>query len=507
MKRLKSERAGLAAAVLLFIAIWGLYLSTAATGIVPGDPTEYTFVAYLLGIAHPPGYAFMTLLTKLWQTIVPFGTIAQRSHWLASFAGALTAVLVFGSVWQVSVGRREDSPHRSLGSVLLSALFAACSVAVAADHWQHSAHINSHIVTVTLNALALFLLLRWWRSGQNRWLYAFSVVAGLGPTHHPLTVFSLPAYTLFIILVRPHDDGGARHPGVLDIRSPAWWKERRWRTLVAMLLSGLVGLGIWLYYPIRSPMKPDFGPADMNTLDGFLNVALARGLRVNLFHFGLAEQGQRLLVFWTLLRQQFALPVIALAAVGLGWLAKRRWRLFALFGLALGANLVFVINSVQDVMAYLLTPFMLTGLLAGLGTLAALRFLSERVSRGNLLNSIGSLLPVRGRAARAPGSGMRSAGYVVAAVLLLFWPAANLVENLPRVSLRAYRVGDEYVDAVFERFDGRGEGATLLNDWEHMTPLWYSRFVDGRWPDPADLFSSLVSTCLLYTSPSPRDRS
>jgi hypothetical protein len=34
---------------------------------------------------------------------------------------------------------------------------------------------------------------------------------------------------------------------------------------------------------------------------------------------------------------------------------------------------------------------------------------------------------------------------------------------------------------------GSGEGAVLLNDWEHMTPLWYTRFVEGRWPDPADV--------------------
>ncbi len=446
----------------LFLGSLALYLSTAATGTVPGDPAEYTFVAHLLGIAHPPGYAFMTLLTKAWQMLMPLGSVAQRSHWLAAAAGTLTGVLVFGIVWQIS----SDGQARRLHSQLLPALFASLSVIAAADHWQHSIHVNPHIITVTLNALVLFLLLRWSRTGRDRWLYASCVVAGLGLTHHPLTVFSLPAYALFVILTRPQ---------LIRVTARGWWRERHWGTLLSLALFGLLGLTVWLYYPIRSPMEPAFGPHDMNTLDGFLNVVLARGLRVNLFHFGLSEQGQRLLVFWTLLRQQFASPVIALTVVGLAWLARRQQRVLALLGIAFLVNLVFVINTVQDVMAYLLTPFMLVSAVAGVGA--------------RVLTHLAETQWERGRA--------RWADPVLICTLwlaLLVWPALNLFENAPRISLREYRAGDEYVASVLDRFEGSGEGATLLNDWEHITPLWYSRYVDGRWPEPADVTPIMVSS-------------
>ena len=171
--------------IILFVLMFGLYLSTAATSIVPGDPTEYTFVAHLLGIAHPPGYAFMTLLTKLWQMLVPLGSIAQRSHWLAGAAGALTATLVFGAIHHVRNASADSVPPTL---VLLPSLLAGPSVALAADHWQHSIHINSHIITATLNALAVFLLLRWWQTvrspNSTRWLYAFCVVAVLPHQTH-----------------------------------------------------------------------------------------------------------------------------------------------------------------------------------------------------------------------------------------------------------------------------------------------------------------------------------
>ena len=47
--------------VLLFLGVSALYAATAATGTLFGDPSEYQFIPAVLGIAHPPGYAFYTL--------------------------------------------------------------------------------------------------------------------------------------------------------------------------------------------------------------------------------------------------------------------------------------------------------------------------------------------------------------------------------------------------------------------------------------------------------------
>ncbi len=64
-----------------------LYLLTLARTPVLGDPTEYTFIANMLGIAHPPGYAFITVVGKLFQTLVPFGDVAWRMHLLSAVSG------------------------------------------------------------------------------------------------------------------------------------------------------------------------------------------------------------------------------------------------------------------------------------------------------------------------------------------------------------------------------------------------------------------------------------
>ena len=62
--------------LLAFGLLFALYVGTLAQVPVFGDPTEYTVMSHILGIAHPPGYAFFTLMGKLFQTIVPFGTVA-----------------------------------------------------------------------------------------------------------------------------------------------------------------------------------------------------------------------------------------------------------------------------------------------------------------------------------------------------------------------------------------------------------------------------------------------
>ncbi|HET6446940.1 MAG TPA: DUF2723 domain-containing protein [candidate division Zixibacteria bacterium] len=464
--------------VLVLLLIPVLYLLTMARGLVLGDPTEYTFVSNMLGIAHPPGYAFYTLVGKLFQSAIPFGDIPWRMHMTSVAAATLSSLFVYGTVLTISSAVPAIT-NRFSGLDKAIALFSALSVATAVNLWQHSIHANPHIVTATFLAANLFFLTKWWAkqrgpgsTAADKWLYTFCLSAGLGVTHHPLTVISFLAYGLFILYVRP-----------------TIWRD--WRTLLKMLGFAALGLLVWLYYPIRSAMEPEFGPHDMNTLDGFLDHVLARGLTESLPFFGLSDIGDRALVFWTLLRLQYSLTSIFLAALGLIWLiwdrlarkkdsspealgrgqGPRLRQVGLLFGLALVSNYLFVINlRQQDIMAYLLGCFLIIGLLTGPGVLAIMDIIQRRVKLDKVTVAF------------------------LFTTLFLLGPVLQVVRNLPRVSLADYREGDDYVADVFEWFDGQGENAVLLNDWEHMTPLWYSQYVDERWPDPTDVQPRFVST-------------
>jgi hypothetical protein len=464
---------------LLLLLVPLLYVGTLARGLVLGDPSEYTFVANTLSIAHPPGYAFITLLGKLVQTVVPFGDIPWRMHLLSALSATTAVFFVYGTVFTVATKR--DKPGKQVPVASLAAVFAALTVAFGTDFWQHAIHANPHIITATFLSANLFFLTRWWTAlkepdaawpsrqskSAERWLLLFSFTAGLGVTHHPLTVFSWPAYLVFILMVRP-----------------SIWRE--WRTILKMLAVALLGLSVWLYFPLRTVFgPPPFGPTTMNTLGGFLDHVLGRGITEALPYYNLSEQPDRALVFWSLLRLQYALPVIFLAALALLWplmqrLAQRAGRIplldvpgapLLLYSLAFLCNYAFVISlKAQDLMAYLLGPLLVIGLLAGIGFYFLLNLTTE-------------------------GLGMRrTAVWLLAGGLFLLGPAGQVVRNVPRISLGSYDEGNAYVTAVFTDFTGQGEGAVLLNDWEHMTPLWYTQLVEERWPDAADIRPEYVST-------------
>jgi hypothetical protein len=447
--------------ILVFLSAVSLYIATLAPSVVFGDPGEYQFIPHILGIAHPPGYAFYTVLGKVWTSIVRIGSVAYRSNLLAAAAGAWTVSMAFGMVYLVGKsGHERSKSHPSqldqenqsgpVAVTLISALFAALYLAVSTNLWQHSIHANSHIVSAALSATTLYTLLRWWVTDRDLWLYTAAFLASVGVTHHPLLAFGAPAYVVFVIAVRP-----------------SLLKDRR--RLILVLLAVLSGFGVFLYLFLRAGATP-FGPSP--TFDAIIGHATARGIRGNLFVFGLADQPTRLRVFLSLLKLQFDPLLLILGIVGLVWLAWRRLRPFALLFLFYIIYVLFIMNTVQDVMAYLLLPFTTTAVFVGCGVLAVLHSTQRMIAnRRWQMVAITSLT-----------------------LLLAFGVVRPTVNKIPRLSLRDFRLADQYIDAVFEQFARKGQGAVLLAPWEGMTPLHYAEYVEGRVLNPADVRPVFVAS-------------
>ncbi len=452
-------------AAALFVGSFLLYVSTMAPSVVPGDSAEFQFVPYILGIAHPPGYALYILLGKLF-TLLPLGSIAYRMNLFTALCGALTVSLTYLIILQLS------SKKLSSLAAQVSAILGAATFAVSANLWQHATFTNAHTLTATLAALALFLLLAWDKSGNDRYLYAFALTCGLGLTHHPLVLISFPAFAAFILLVFwpgfrnqvfSQESGSSAPPGnskatVRPFKQTKTWFLRQNRKLIISGLLFLLGLSVYLYYPIRS--APPFGPQGTNTLDGFRRLVTAEGLRMNLFPFGWSEQPQRVLALKTLLGLQYNAPAILLGIAGAIWLALKRRRAFVLLALFFALNSAFIMNTVQDVMKYLHLPFMAYAIWIGCGAMALFDLLERWRAKPRT-----------------------KALYTVALIILLFTSPLRMgLLNLSRVDLSDYRFADDFVQATFDYFQFQDEEAVLLCDWDHITPLWYYDFVEKRKP-------------------------
>jgi hypothetical protein len=80
-------------------------------------------------------------------------------------------------------------------------------------------------------------------------------------------------------------------------------------------------------------------------------------------------------------------------------------------------------------------------------------------------------------------------------VCLLPWPIARGVQNLSRgISLRDFTAAEDWVEAIYRRFEGQGEGAVLISDWEHLTPLWVHAYAEGQPLREEDLTLVYAST-------------
>src|SRR5262245_20177105 len=79
--------------ILIFIAVFSLYLWTLAPGVVGGDSGEHQLAVLLLAIPHTTGYPLYLLVGKLWTMLLPLGSMAWRVNLFSALGGALAAAL------------------------------------------------------------------------------------------------------------------------------------------------------------------------------------------------------------------------------------------------------------------------------------------------------------------------------------------------------------------------------------------------------------------------------
>ena len=207
--------AGLAA----FAAPLVLYAITAHRYVGFWDIGEMDTVPYMLGIAHPPGLPLYTLAGWFFSHAFPFGPVAFRMSLFSALCMSFAAWCVYAIV-------------RELGSDRVSAVLAAWLFAAGGVAWTVATRADAHAFAAAFYALALLLLLRWYRQPSAASLNAAALGFGFAVASHPIGLFLLPAIVTLVI---------------------AKLHEADPRTFVGASLIALVAASVWfLYLPLRS---------------------------------------------------------------------------------------------------------------------------------------------------------------------------------------------------------------------------------------------------------------
>ena len=367
---------------LIFALTLGLYLRTLAPGLLAGDPGEFQFAAWRLGLAHPTGYPLYMLLGSLWQHLLALVGIQPTTalNAFSALAGAATVGLLYHLM-------RNWLPGPPIIQ-RMAAVFTAALFALNPTFWQQSliAEVYAlHTLFVVLILLAAQQVAggRWQVAGAQvitnqqsqissgplvlqssshltppspLHLFTLALAVGLSLTHHAMTLLLLPGLFVFLWLV--------------DKR---WWRD--WRTLLLSGLAAVLPLLLYLYIPLRSGAEAspwyhqnlggDVLTLYENTWPTFVNFMTGQSIAVGFRDWGDALQQARVAGrFWWL---HFSWAGLVLVVAGLLMLLRqRRWLVLALtLSYVLCQQIFNLFYAIGDIHVYYISLYLMGAIWAG----------------------------------------------------------------------------------------------------------------------------------------------
>jgi len=257
----------------VFFISLGVYCFTLFPTIVPGDNPELIAAAYTLGTVHPPGYPLLTLISKIFITIFPFGNIAWRVNLLNAILSSLTILIVYLVVCklikEIFLSEKgnpnancKTSATRSL-LLVVPAVVGSLFLAFSSGFWIYSVSAEVFALNNFFVALLILIILTWREKvlkgeKSNKLLWLFSFVAGLSFANQQAIVFMTPPF-LFLIF--------ATEKKVLNIL----------KNLPPMILFLILGLTPYSYLLIASSFGDSFYWGNPNNISRFFATILRKG--------------------------------------------------------------------------------------------------------------------------------------------------------------------------------------------------------------------------------------
>ena len=283
---------------LVFFFTTIIYLSTLAPTVAFWDCGEFITTAYTLGIPHPPGAPFYTLLGRIFS-MLPFGEIAFRVNLLSAAAGIATVVFIYLCTVRLLCTwlDRENTVHQI--AILVGGVVASLSTAFSFSFWNNAIEAEVYGLSMCITMLAVWVALRWDDAhkdhNSDRLLLFIAYLFGLGAGVHLQCLLTIPGILIllftdlmenrplkhqvlvvvgltlypFLSIVFPIGVAalltGAVVIGLLILR-PEWRNPQFW---LLGILIGALGFSTYFALFIRSGLNPVIDMNDPETWENF----------------------------------------------------------------------------------------------------------------------------------------------------------------------------------------------------------------------------------------------
>ncbi len=222
--------------VISFLLPLALYIFTLAPTVTNEDSGDFITSSYVLGIPHPPGYPFYTMLGKIF-TYIPLKSIAWRVNAMSAFFAALAVATFYVFLL------RFFSPFLSL---IVSLTFA-----FSREFWSQSVIAEVYTLHVFLLVLLMNFSFSLMEKPKMRNLFLAWSIMGLSLTNHHTALLFLP----FLIWI-----------------TFRIWGKIEGRGKYSFFLFFLLPLLLYLYLPIRAKANPPCNWGNPENIKNFICV-------------------------------------------------------------------------------------------------------------------------------------------------------------------------------------------------------------------------------------------
>jgi hypothetical protein len=421
-----------------------LYLTTMCRSVSFIDAGELAAVAGVLGIAHPTGYPFYTLLAHagLWFSFgnEPVVVLNVFSSIIVSAAiGVLFRVLLVVARLADSRGPSANRSQARAGSQWGAAL-VSLTVGFSSTVWSQSVAVEVYGLHVLLVMLTILTFLKGFEEDSenkayiSRYLVAAAFLLGLSFTNHLTTLLLIPA--LVTMEVQAH--GLGRHTV---------------RCSLKLFPFFLIGLSLYLYLPIRAASRPpvEWGyPAEMERLLWHVS-----GKQYRSWMFSSFESAEKQLsYFFANFPSEYNWLVVALIVYGIVRAFKVSRTMFWFAVVAFLSCVVYAINyDIHDIDSYFLLAYIAVGIFLFFGTMQIV----ELIARSRALAIVGTLC-------------------------LLVLPALQILNNHGRVNESDDFLTEDYTHNILN--NTLPNGVIFTFQWDYfVSPSLYYQCVRNERPD------------------------
>jgi tetratricopeptide (TPR) repeat protein len=434
-------------AIAAFALPFAIYISTMAPGVSFTDSGELAAVCTTLGVAHPTGYPLFTILGYLWTLLpLPFSPVMELNIF-AGFITALSAMVFYfltrdflGFMNQKRIKRDKKDikqktkqlPQLEMTTIRILALISALAYSTGATIWAQGLSIEVYSLQLLMINLILWAILRASLFGNSsvRTFLLAAFLLGLGFANHMTTILIVPAF-LYVYFRRPNEDPG-------DYRLLLW-----------MIIPFAIGLGFYLYLPIRSAALPEFNWGwTHRSIDKFLYHVSGKQYQVWMFS-DTSLWGENFMKFLSLATLQMGWIGIIPAIGGMVAVWKRSRRLFVFMILLLVTCVGYTLNySIHDIDPYFSLAFIVLLMFMAVGIMRLIRSSPKFV-------------------------------YVALAI-----PLISFIINIDRNDQSENYLVEDYTRNLMENLEP--DAVIISAQWDYWcSAFWYLQRVEGLRPDVA----------------------